>query len=152
MGHIVTIIYKSPFSNHLREGMGKGFDLFGLNRFGVLPGGAPDTAFEDGGCFWTTSFLESHEVHDFFGICGLGLSFFRLTLNFPASSFCFRFAFGIRRHFHSQNPLHLTLRLEIIRNLEALKKVAFSTAQKARPFSYQTNPSCLIKSSEITRK
>ena len=41
-----------PFSHYLQEGIEEGFDSFGLNRFGGLPRGGPDTTCEARGHFF----------------------------------------------------------------------------------------------------
>ena len=68
--HMVTLIYRFPFSNYLREEIDERFDLLDLNRFGGLPGG-PGAPFETRGRI--------------FGILGLRMSFVRLTFEFSSS-------------------------------------------------------------------
>ena len=46
---MVTLIYRFPFSNYLREEIDERFDLLDLNRFGGLPGGSPGAPFKTKG-------------------------------------------------------------------------------------------------------
>ena len=46
---MVTLIYRFPFSNYLREEIDERFDLLDLNRFGGLPGGGSGAPFKTRG-------------------------------------------------------------------------------------------------------
>ena len=80
------------FSHYLRQGIEEGFDSFGLNRFGGLPGGGPDTTCEARGRFFGNSLSAIWRGCCFFGIrFGFGLCRFA----FGASACTFRFDLGM---------------------------------------------------------
>ena len=65
---MVTLIYRFPFSNYLREEIDERFDLLDLSRFGGLPGECPGAPFKTRGRLlgdWFAGITELHEVDAF---------------------------------------------------------------------------------------
>ena len=77
-----------PFSHNLREGIEEGFDSFGLNRFGGLPGGGPDTTCEARGHFFGDSLSAiwcgscCFGIRFGFGLCRFAFGAFACTFRF----------------------------------------------------------------------
>ena len=98
--HIGHIVYSMPFSNYLREGIDEGFDSFGLNRFGGLPGGGPGTTCEARGRFFGDLLIGILRGSCFLGIRCLGAGLGRFAFGWPDCTFRF-FDLGMTISFSS---------------------------------------------------
>ena len=143
---MVTLIYRFPFSNYLREEIDERFDLLDLNRFGGLPGGGPGAPFETRGRLlgdWFAGIARGGCIL-VFSVWGWALSAWHLNSPLRYLAFVLLLEWRLLR---SQNFSHLNrYRYKMLR---ALQSVCFSTAQVAKYCSYQT--SCFLQNHRTAR-
>ena len=145
---MVTLIYRFPFSNYLREEIDERFDLLDLNRFGGLPGGGPGAPFKTRGRVlgdWFAGITRGGCIL-VFSVWGWALSAWHLNSPLRYLAFVLLLEWRLLR---SQNFSHLNrYRYKMLR---ALQSACFSTAQVAKYCSYQTSRSSLKYFANITK-